>query len=38
MIKRDELIKIGKVTKTHGISGEISIMFGEDTFDIDSSP
>lgn len=38
MIKREELVKIGKINKTHGIGGEVSVMFAEDVFDIDSSP
>lgn len=33
MIKRDDLVKIGKFEKPHGIKGEISFSFSNDIFD-----
>jgi 16S rRNA processing protein RimM len=33
MIKRDELVKIGKFNKPHGVKGEISFSFTSDSFD-----
>jgi 16S rRNA processing protein RimM len=33
MIRRDELVKIGKFNKPHGIKGEISFTFTNDSFD-----
>ena len=33
MIKREEVYKIGKLGKAHGIKGEISFLFDDDVFD-----
>ena len=33
MIKREEVYKIGKLGKTHGVSGELSFLFEDDVFD-----
>ena len=33
MIKREEVYKIGKLGKVHGIKGEISFLFDDDVFD-----
>lgn len=33
MIKQEEVIKVGEVTKTHGISGELSVTFLNDMFE-----
>lgn len=33
MIRKDEVFKIGKLGKTHGIQGEISFLFDDDVFD-----
>ena len=33
MIKREDVYKIGKLGKTHGIKGEISFLFDDDVFD-----
>ena len=33
MIKRDEVYKIGKLGKAHGVRGEISFLFDDDVFD-----
>lgn len=33
MIRDDEVYKIGVLTKTHGISGELSLSFTDDVFD-----
>ena len=33
MIRKDEVFKIGKLGKTHGIQGEISFLFDDDIFD-----
>lgn len=33
MIKREEVYKIGKLGKTHGVSGEISFLLDDDVFD-----
>lgn len=33
MIREDEVYKIGVLTKTHGISGELSMTFTDDVFD-----
>ncbi len=33
MIKREEVYKIGRLGKTHGIRGEISFLFDDDVFD-----
>ncbi|GHV57422.1 ribosome maturation factor RimM [Bacteroidia bacterium] len=33
MIKREDLIKIGKFNKPHGIKGELSFTFTDDSFD-----
>ena len=38
MIKPQEVIKIGKVTKTHGVSGELSCTFINDIFGDDDAP
>ncbi|GHT72364.1 ribosome maturation factor RimM [Bacteroidia bacterium] len=38
MIKRDELIKIGKFNKPHGIKGELSFLFTDDSFDESDCP
>ena len=33
MIRREEVYKIGKLGKTHGVIGEISFLFDDDVFD-----
>ena len=33
MIKEDEVYKIGRLGKTHGVRGEISFLFDDDVFD-----
>ena len=33
MIKEDEVYKIGRVGKPHGISGEVTLRFSDDVFD-----
>ena len=33
MIKKEEVFKIGKLGKTHGVKGEISFLFDDDVFD-----
>lgn len=33
MIKDEEVYKIGKLGKTHGVKGEISFLFDDDVFD-----
>lgn len=33
MIREDEVYKIGVLTKTHGVSGELSLSFTDDIFD-----
>ena len=33
MIKREEVYKIGKLGKTHGVNGEISFLLDDDVFD-----
>lgn len=33
MIKQEEVFKIGKLGKTHGVRGEISFLFDDDVFD-----
>ena len=33
MIRREEVYKIGKIGKPHGVSGEINFMFDDDVFD-----
>ena len=33
MIKREEVFKIGRLGKTHGVKGEISFLFDDDVFD-----
>ena len=38
MIEPREVIKIGKVTKTHGVSGELSCTFINDIFGEDDAP
>ena len=38
MIRPQEVIKIGKVTKTHGVSGELSCTFINDIFGDEDAP
>jgi 16S rRNA processing protein RimM len=38
MIRRDELVKIGKFNKPHGVKGEISFTFTSDSFDESECP
>ena len=38
MIKRDEIVKIGKLNKPHGIKGEMSFTFTNDSFDDNECP
>lgn len=33
MIKEDEVYKIGRIGKPHGISGEVTLKFSDDVFD-----
>ncbi len=33
MIREEEVYKIGVLTKTHGVSGELNMMFTDDVFD-----
>lgn len=33
MIKEDEVYKIGRIGKPHGISGEVTLRFSDDVFD-----
>ena len=33
MIRREDVYKIGKLGKVHGIKGEISFLFDDDVFD-----
>lgn len=33
MIKEDEVYKIGRISKPHGISGEVTLRFSDDVFD-----
>ncbi len=33
MIKREDVYKIGRIGKPHGVSGEVSFMFDDDVFD-----
>lgn len=33
MIRKEEVIKVGEVTKTHGVSGELSVTFMNDRFE-----
>ena len=33
MIKREEVYRIGRLGKTHGVKGEISFLFDDDVFD-----
>ena len=33
MIKQEEVYKIGRLGKTHGVKGELSFMFDDDVFD-----
>ena len=33
MIKQEDVYKIGKIGKPHGINGELSFMFDDDIFD-----
>jgi len=38
MIKRDDLVKIGKFNKPHGVKGELSFSFTNDSFDESERP
>lgn len=38
MIERDELIKIGRFNKPHGVKGELSFTFTDDVFDRTDCP
>ena len=38
MIKREDIIKIGKFNKPHGIQGELSFSFTDDVFDRSGCP
>lgn len=38
MIERDQLVKIGKFNKAHGIKGEISFTFTDDSFESADNP
>ena len=33
MIRQEEVYKIGKLGKTHGVKGELSFLFDDDVFD-----
>jgi 16S rRNA processing protein RimM len=33
MIKQEEVYRIGRLGKTHGVRGEVSLQFDDDTFD-----
>ena len=33
MIKQEEVFKIGRLGKAHGVKGELSFMFDDDVFD-----
>jgi len=33
MIREEEVYKIGRLGKTHGVKGEVSFLFGDDVFD-----
>ena len=33
MIKKEDVYKIGKLGKPHGVKGEVSMMFTDDIFD-----
>lgn len=33
MIRQEEVFKIGKIGKPHGVKGEVSLMFEDDVFD-----
>ena len=33
MIKQEEVYKIGRLGKSHGVRGEVSFLFGDDVFD-----
>ena len=33
MIRQEDVFKIGKLGKTHGVKGEVSFMFDDDVFD-----
>ena len=33
MIKEEDVYKIGRLGKTHGVRGEISFLFDDDVFD-----
>ncbi|MDL2224472.1 ribosome maturation factor RimM [Bacteroidales bacterium OttesenSCG-928-M06] len=38
MIKREDIIKIGKINKPHGVKGEMSFSFTNDSFDESECP
>lgn len=38
MIKKEDLVRIGKINKPHGIKGEMSFSFTNDSFDESSCP
>ena len=38
MITREELIKIGRFNKPHGVKGELSFTFTDDVFDRTECP
>ena len=33
MIKQEEVYKIGRIGKPHGVKGEVNLMFTDDVFD-----
>ena len=33
MIKKEEVYKIGRIGKTHGVKGEVTFNFDDDVFD-----
>ena len=33
MIKEEEVYRIGKIGKPHGVKGEVTMMFSDDVFD-----
>ena len=33
MIKQEEVFKIGKLGKSHGVKGEVNLLFDDDIFD-----
>ena len=34
MIKKEEVYKIGRIGKTHGVHGELQLQFSDDVFDV----